>query len=137
MSFSDALNKVKATAEAEKTRERDVPRAQTMTSSRSRQTEEQEVELRIPGYFDSGDEAVVPRVRRRVRVPSVCSMVSVRSGTCSSGCRLDDWGQGHPVRRISPHLDLRFGSSIYMDRVARSPCRCGSARILPYSSLEQ
>jgi len=77
----------RAAAEAEKTPEGDVPRAQTTTTSRSRKTEEQEVGLHMPGSFDFGDEAVVPRVKRRVRVPSVCSKVSVRSGTCSGGCK--------------------------------------------------
>ena len=57
MSFSDALNKAKAAAEAEKAREGDalVPRAQAAASQQHNvqgDEEEEEEELRMPGSFD-------------------------------------------------------------------------------------
>ena len=59
MSFSDALNKAKAAAEAEKAREGDVlvPRTQAPASQQHNaqgDEEEEEEELRMPGSFDFG-----------------------------------------------------------------------------------
>jgi len=61
MSFSDAPDKAKAAAEAEKVLEGGAPRTQTTTAYPPRKTEEEEeddddeVELRMPGSFDLGD----------------------------------------------------------------------------------
>ena len=111
MSFSDALNKAKVAAEAEKVREGDAPRAQTTTAYQPRKIEkdeeakeDDEVELHILGSFDFGDHGggaaheiwvwVLPVLNR--------SMLLVYSRTCGGGYSRDECGQGHPLLRLSP-----------------------------------
>ena len=89
VSFPNALNKAKATAEVEKAREGDAPRVQTTTACQARKTEEDEeeeeedevVELRTPGPFDFGDHSGAAHETREW-VLSNCSMLSVYSRVC-------------------------------------------------------
>jgi len=68
MSFSEAINKAKASAEAEK--KGDAPRAQTNPAAfqpRKTDDDDEEAELQIPGSFSFEDVAVVRRALRALR----------------------------------------------------------------------
>jgi hypothetical protein len=90
MSYFDALNRTKATAEPENAQEGDATPCTDDDDVPATQKEEGEevvvvVGLRTPGSFDFGDHGGDLCVKRWVRELSI-HLMSVCSGTCGSGC---------------------------------------------------
>jgi len=111
MSFSDAPNKAKAAAKAEKVLEGGAPHAQMTMAYPPRKTEEEEedddeVELRIPRSFDFGDhgDGAAHETRVWVLLTMDRSMLSVCSRTCGWGCSWDDSADKDTLRFIFPPI---------------------------------